>query len=102
MPHQGEMELLRRVRAHTFIIEGTSSDVVNVTFLPARGGAEGSYKFSRLQQSHDGQDHDTEYVFDAHNRAHAIKDEKVRAERIEKTELELPKAIPLEHQPTKA
>ena len=97
MPHQGEMELLRRVRAHTFIIEETGPDVVRVIFRSARE-VNISQKVCRLARGHDGGDHDTEYVFGAHNRAHTIKDEERRKDRMKETELHLPNDIPLEHQ----
>ena len=90
------MELLRRVRAHTFVIEETGPDVVRVIFLSDREGNI-SQKVRRLACGHDGQDHDTEYVFMEHNRAHGYGD----SIRIKKSELELPKDIPLEHQDNK-
>jgi hypothetical protein len=99
MSYQGERlgELPRGIHAHTFLIE-PGPDVVRVTFWSLEGERM-TLTLPRKTRDHKDQEHDTEYVFDAHNRAHVAGDDgAVDLERIAKTELELPKDIPLEHQ----
>ena len=84
---------LRNVRAHRFV-SSEPDGVITVSFLSLRGGMQ-IMDLSYLEEGHDGTRHDTLYTLWRHNNA----EDSGNLERIQKTELELPKGIVLEHQP---